>query len=180
MNKKVAIWIIGISLFFAFSITVYAYFNADARAERRARVRQAERQRIRKERKAESAKIRDPEREKILKARSDRIKKERIEASKKHEKERQARLAKKTKYKKQFGPQPKTLSDGSVIEVIVYLQSVAREPDSLEYRNWTPVFIDEEDGWTVGVEWGGINGFGGYSWSMDWFCIVDGEAVPSY
>lgn len=51
--------------------------------------------------------------------------------------------------------------DGSVRQVKDWLKGHLRDPDSLEYIEWSPVVKDGE-GYTVRVKYRAKNGFGGY------------------
>lgn len=77
-----------------------------------------------------------------------------------------------------FGKCPiKSGSNGSVRVVKEYLRSVAKDPDSLQYDKWSPVYYNESDGWTVFCDYRAKNSFGGYTRDANWFVIRHGRVV---
>jgi len=83
----------------------------------------------------------------------------------------QKRLAK-------FGSKPQNSAwDGSVSCVKQYLQSVAKDPDSLVYEKWGKVAYNDNDGWLVWCDFRGKNSFGGYKRDIKWFVIRHNNVV---
>jgi len=76
-----------------------------------------------------------------------------------------------------FGKPPITGWDGAVTCVEMYLERVVREPDSLEYIDWSDVYFNENDGWLVKCTYRAKNGFGGYEVGSNWFVIQHGQVV---
>ena len=86
------------------------------------------------------------------------------------EKERAKRIAK-------FGEPPQNSAwDGSVGCVKDYLKSVANDPDSLRYENWSKPYYSE-DGWLIKCDYRAKNSFGGYAREVKWFVIRHGIVV---
>ena len=80
--------------------------------------------------------------------------------------ERQAKLEAK------FGKKPTQNGfDSSYRVVKSYLESVAKDPDSIKIETCTPVSIDEKNGWLVGCDYRGKNSFGGMTRNSNWFLI---------
>jgi len=76
-----------------------------------------------------------------------------------------------------FGEKPTQSSwDGSYYAVETYLKRVARDPDSVKISNCTQVYEGKE-GWLVGCEWRGKNGFGGMNATVNWFTIRQNKVI---
>lgn len=77
-----------------------------------------------------------------------------------------------------FGKCPTVSSwDGSVRVVKEYLRTIAKDPDSLKYEQWSDVFYNEDDGWIVLCVFRGKNSFGGYDKAANWFVVHHGQVV---
>ena len=78
-----------------------------------------------------------------------------------------------------FGEPPKNSEwDGSVKCVKDYLESVAKDPDSLKYEKWSQVF-SSDDGWLVQCDFRAKNSFGAYERYVKWFVIRNGFVVDA-
>ena len=76
-----------------------------------------------------------------------------------------------------FGEKPTQSSwDGSYYAVETYLKRVARDPDSVKISNCTQVYEGKE-GWLVGCEWRGKNGFRGMNATVNWFTIRQNKVI---
>jgi hypothetical protein len=69
--------------------------------------------------------------------------------------------------------------DGSYSEVERYLERVARDPDSVEVDGCTEV-KRATNGWLVGCNWRGRNGFGGMERQANWFTVRGGQVVAMH
>lgn len=70
-----------------------------------------------------------------------------------------------------FGPAPvQSVWDGSYGPVESYLKRVANDPDSIDIDACTEVYR-ANDGWLVGCDYRGRNGFGGMIRKSNWFTI---------
>jgi hypothetical protein len=79
-----------------------------------------------------------------------------------------------------FGAQPVPSAwDGSYREVEKYLDVVARDPESVKVEGCTDVKVSP-DGWLVGCNWRGRNGFGGMDRQANWFTIKGGRVVQMH
>ena len=75
------------------------------------------------------------------------------------------------------GPKPQSSGwDGSVRPVVQHLESNLRDPDSVEYIEWSPV-IGRGDFWLVRVKYRAKNGFGGYVVANQVALIQHGQVV---
>lgn len=79
--------------------------------------------------------------------------------------------------KEKFGEPPYQNLDGSFTCVKEYLKSIARDPDSLVFEQWSNVKNNEEDGWLVMCVYRAKNGFGGYERDAKWFVIQHRQVV---
>lgn len=99
------------------------------------------------------------------------------------EKERQERQRLKEEQEKRiakFGKKPIASGwDGSYLAVKQYLKRVANDPDSIEIDGCTKVYLVEE-GWLVGCEYRGRNGFGGMVRQSNWFTIVHDRVIEMH
>lgn len=85
-------------------------------------------------------------------------------------KEREARIAK-------FGEPPtQSAWDGSYYAVERYLKRVANDPDSIKIEGCTKVY-HTKNGWLVGCDYRGRNGFGGMVRQSNWFTIVHDQVI---
>ena len=93
-----------------------------------------------------------------------------------------AAVIEKKKEKDKYGDY-KTISldiyceDGSVREVTKYWESIANDPYSLQFRNWSCSLDRDEMEWMVSCDWASKTGFGGYEWTHTIFFIKDGKVV---
>jgi hypothetical protein len=77
-----------------------------------------------------------------------------------------------------FGKRPERSPwDDSVRCVEQYLRSIAHDPDSLKFDNWSDLYYNDEDGWLVRCEYRGKNAFGAYVRNANWFVIRYGRVV---
>jgi hypothetical protein len=84
--------------------------------------------------------------------------------------ERKARIAR-------FGTPPvQSAWDGSYLAVERYLSRMANDPDSINISGCTKVY-HADDGWLVGCDYRGRNGFGGMIRQSNWFSIVHGSVT---
>ena len=80
----------------------------------------------------------------------------------------------------QFGKPPRQSGwDGSYLAVSEYLRYVANDPDSIEFIGCTEVNY-HSDGWLVGCNYRGRNGFGGLIRQSNWFTIRHGSVVEMH
>lgn len=80
----------------------------------------------------------------------------------------------------QFGKPPTQSGwDGSYLPVSEYLSYVANDPDSIEFIGCTEVNY-HDDGWLVGCNYRGRNGFGGLIRQSNWFTIRHGSVVKMH
>ena len=79
-----------------------------------------------------------------------------------------------------FG-EPPTQSpwDGSYYEVERYLERVANDPDSIDISGCTGVYFNDQ-GWLVGCDYRGRNGFGGMVRQSNWFSIAHGSVIKMH
>lgn len=106
-------------------------------------------------------------------AKVDEQKRREAEAKAKREKEHQERVAR-------FGERPtQSAWDGSYFAVDEYLRRVANDPDSIEISGCTEVNYHSE-GWLVGCNYRGRNGFGGMVRQANWFTIRHGRVVQMH
>lgn len=66
--------------------------------------------------------------------------------------------------------------DGSYMEVDQYLEAVANDPDSIDIQGCTKPYFTTQ-GWMVGCDYRGRNGFGGMIRQSSWFTIVRNRVV---
>ncbi|MCF6175943.1 MAG: formylglycine-generating enzyme family protein [Victivallaceae bacterium] len=77
-----------------------------------------------------------------------------------------------------FGPPPvASIWSGSYNEVITFLKSVAKDPDSIKIYSSSKVFYNDTAGWIIQCDWGGKNSFGGMNRSINWFVINHGQVI---
>lgn len=68
--------------------------------------------------------------------------------------------------------------DGSVHQVVRWLEKNLRDPSSVEYIEWSPVTKVDSGGYRVRVKYRAKNGFGGYVVSNQLFALdADGQVV---
>ena len=98
--------------------------------------------------------------------------KEREEESRREEK-RKRRIA-------SFGEPPtQSAWDGSYYPVERYLERVANDPESIDISGCTSVYQTDQ-GWLVGCDYRGRNGFGGMVRQSNWFTIVHGAVIKMH
>jgi len=109
-------------------------------------------------------------------ASEERVAKERAAAAAKAAAE-QARIVEQDK---RFGERPhQSEYDGSYSAVERYLKKVMNDPDSLKMAGCTKVFRTT-DGWLVGCDYRGRNGFGGLIKVFNWFTIRQDHVVQMH
>lgn len=69
-----------------------------------------------------------------------------------------------------YGKKPDQWRDGSYTAVENYLERIARNPESITIEGCTGVYTTV-DGWLVGCDYRGENGFGGIVRQSNWFTI---------
>ena len=76
-----------------------------------------------------------------------------------------------------YGKRPTQSSwDGSYYEVKNYLKSAMHNPDSLDFKGCTKVYKQKE-GWLVGCQFRGTNGFGAMILNSKWFTIRQQKVI---
>jgi hypothetical protein len=76
-----------------------------------------------------------------------------------------------------FGEMPTQSSwDGSYLAITRYLKRIANDPDSIDIISCTKV-NSHADGWLVGCNYRGRNGFGGLIRQSNWFTIRHGSVI---
>lgn len=79
-----------------------------------------------------------------------------------------------------FGEPPTPSAwDGSYLPVKQYLKQVANDPDSIKIDGCTKVY-HSKDGWLVGCNYRGRNGFGGMIRTANWFTIRHGQVIAMH
>ena len=79
-----------------------------------------------------------------------------------------------------FGKKPVPSAwDGTYIEVSMYLEDVAHNPDAVEITRCTEVY-HHEGGWLVACDWRGENGFGAVRRYRNWFTIRQSRVVEMH
>jgi hypothetical protein len=76
-----------------------------------------------------------------------------------------------------FGEPPtQSAWDGSYYEVERYLKRIANDPESIDISGCTGVYHNDQ-GWLVGCDYRGRNGFGGMVRQSNWFSISHGTVI---
>lgn len=104
-----------------------------------------------------------------------------IKERKKQEAEAKKHTKKIAELEKKIGEKPvQSQWDGSVQIAENYLKSHLRDPDSLKYESWSPVFLFENKNnkyWATRVTYRAKNGFGGFTKESKMFLIQHGQVV---
>jgi len=77
-----------------------------------------------------------------------------------------------------YGEKPKNSAwDGTVYCIERYIESIAKDPDSLVFEKWSGPELVEKEGWIVLCQFRGKNGFGGYTRETKMFTIRHGNVM---